>query len=782
MFSTDRPKPLEPSRTSLVIAATALSLFTSVTAVAESERSTESAKKKNNYALEEVLVTANKRDGNIRDIAGSVGAVGGEQLEEMKAQGMEDYLKLVPGVTMAQSGADQGVPVIRGIATSNSINGFTALSVGIYLDDMPFQDLFAPQSVPNLNPFDLERVEVLKGPQGTLFGSGALSGAIRYIPRKAIPGEWEGKVQYTSSETNEGSPGKTAAAALNIPLGDSAAIRALGLKREAGGIYDVRVENNVGQVIRDAEDVDNSTQNSYRFLANWDVSERLSLSAMYFEQETIQEDAGSYADNREQPERTSDPFASPRESSFGGLNLGARYAFDHFQVLYSGNALDKKTTGTSSSETALGLGNQNQVEAPNTLNGDVDGTTHEVRFSSAVDSGSPWTWLAGFSRLEYHQFLFQFFTVRNHDGQAPPENPEDVSDADKYSSQIFATIDSYAVENAVFGEVTRTLGERWELTAGLRKYKTQLKSDTLITGAQLIVLTGNLETPTSFDIKSDGLNPKLSIRYLLSDNVQFFALAAKGFQFGGVQLNPPVSLFVTASERSGYTFGAYDSSELWNYEFGVRSEWLDKRLQIDATTFYMDWTDLQLTVSVPVTEETLLTPAVGFGLIANVGAAHAQGAELAINALPWSFLKFTSSVAYLEAQTDVPFDEDHEDGPVPAGTPLPGSARWQISNVLALNFGLPFVDGWDTSFSLTHAFIDETKQLLRSDVKSGDYSTYDFRAILSGNIGRVRPAFSLAVTNLTDERGVSSGGDGGLNSRVAFVQPKTVSLSMDIAF
>ena len=745
-----------------------------------------------NAALEEVLVTATKRDGSLRDIAGSVGAVGGEQLERMQAQGMEDYLKLVPGVTLIEGSVDGSIPIIRGIATSID-NGFTSLSVGTFLEDIPFQDLFFPLSIPNLHPFDLARVEVLKGPQGTLFGSGALSGAVRYIPNKPLVGEWEAKLQHSVSKTREGSPGRTTAGLLNVPLGDDAGLRAMLVKRHIGGFYDVRVEEQLPllgnlpglepRVIRDEKDVDQADQDSVRIGAKWDVNDRLTLSALYFEQESEQEDHASYANQTERPERDDSPFASPRYSQFGGLNLGAIYELDWFDITYSGNLLEKETYQTLSQIGALGQSHQDILDAPNTLRNDVDGRTNEIRFSSKTDTASPWTWLLGVARIEYNQNFFQFFTV-GQSRQPPPEGPEDVSDLDKITSQLFATIDGEAVENAVFGEVSRLFWDQWELTLGARKFKTDLHVDTVITGAQIVALTGQQESRNSFDIKSDGINPKVSLRYLFSDEIQFFALAAKGFQFGGVQLNPPAPLFVSSAEEAGYNFGAYDSSTLWNYELGVRTEWFDQRLRVDGTLFYMDWTDLQLTVNVPVTEANPLVPSVGFGVIANVGEAHSQGAELAVDALPWSWLRLTSSVSRLEAETDVPFDKDHDDGPVPAGTPLPGAAKWQVSNVIALNFDLPYTENWDSSFTLTHTYMDKAPNAIRQTAEIGGYNTYDLRFIVSNNSHRFRPSLTVGVNNLRDTRGISAQNEAGPEDYqvVGFIRPRTVSATLDFTF
>lgn len=735
--------------------------------------------------LEEIIVTASKRESGSRDLAGSVAAIGGEQLERIQAQGMEDYLKLVPGVVLAEQDVDSSIPIIRGIAT-DSTAGFTPLTTGIYLDDMPFQDLFIPISVPNLHPFDLERVEVLKGPQGTLFGSGALAGAIRYIVNKPVFGEFGGKLQYTRSTSAEGTPGEVLAAAINVPIGERFAVRGLGLTRETPGHYDVRVEDAVtGALIRDDQDVNRGEQDSFRVLAGWDIAERLSLSLMHFAQDSAQQDFFGYADQRRRFARDDQVFPSPRESRFGGTNLGARYQHDAFDLLYSGNVLDKSTFSTLHQEGALGIGQQNLVEAPNTTAGQVDGITHELRVSSPAGSASPWTWLGGISRLDYSLFFFQYFAVLptlNGEPSTPPRGPDEVSRAERISSQLFAIIDSEAYENSLFGEATRLFGQRWELTLGLRAYQTRLDADTVLSGAQIVALSGEEESRNSHRIESDGLNPKLSLRFLQSEAMQFFGLIAKGFQFGGIQLNPPVLAFTQAAEANGYEFAPYDSSTLWNYELGFRSEWFDKRLRFDATLFYMDWSDLQLTVQVPVVPANPLTPPVGFGLIANVGKAHSQGLELALDALPWPFLRLTSSAAFIEAETDVAFDEDHPDGPVPPGTQLPGGPSFQWSNVLSLNFDLPFVRHWKADLSLSHTHLGDYPDQIRPLEIVGGYDTFDLRATVAQYADGFAPSLTVGLTNLTDQRGVASQlGVEGL-PQFLFTAPRTLRVTLEMSF
>jgi outer membrane receptor protein involved in Fe transport len=727
--------------------------------------------------LDTIEVTASKRLKSQRDIPGSVAAIRGVQLESMRAQSMRDYLKLVPGITLIDQGNDQSVPIIRGIASQVGF-GFTPQATGIYLDDMPFADLLAPLSLPDINPFDLERVEVLKGPQGTLFGSGALAGAVRYIAQKPNHGVWEGKVYETVSDTRTGGGyAPTSAAAVNVPLfGDAVALRAVGMTRREPGLYDMSATDGNGNTLRDEPNADRLKQNSWRGLASWNVTDELKLSAFYFGQQTHTDDASFPMDFA--------PFPSPTDYNFGGGNLLATYDFGWGRLLSSTNRLTKHTRSVFHQEFLLSpMEQQNDDEFYNQLIGDVDGFTQELRLSSPEggdDSG--WDWLVGASVMRYTGHIFQYEPLPGPP-MPPPERPEDLTTAERANSFLFATVDSEGTEKALFGEATRKLGDHWELTLGARKYATKLIADTVVSGAQIVALTQKAEDVEHFEPTSKGVNPKAAIRYLHNDNVQWYLLAAKGFQFGGVQLNPPVPLFVTSTEQAGFHFAPYKSSDLWNYESGIRTEWLDRRLRFDIGVFYLDWKDLQLTVAIPVqgTDAT-------FGVIANVGRAHSEGVETTLQVIPFPGATWTTNAAWITAVTDVLFDSSAADGGVKPGTRLPGTPKFALSNVFAYEHPLPYFSNWSISPALTHTHVGEAPDEIRPNGTMLGYDTLDARLALLKTDSRYLPELSFGVNNLTDVKGttyhqqVDAATNDNVFHLVHFTQPRTAVLSLSFKY
>ena len=769
--------------------------------------------------LEEITVTSTKRAKSQRDIPGSVGAIRGEELEKMHAQGMKDYLKRVPGIALIEGDSDSSVPVIRGIATNTDNSGFTQLTTGIYADDLPFTDVGFPISIPDLNPFDLERVEVLKGPQGTLFGSGALAGAVRYILQKPKHDVWEGKLTASGYSVAEADKlGWTTGVALNAPLfGDALAFRAVGMLRSDPGWYD--------DIERPAKDVNSLRQNTGRVLGSWHATDRFKLSAMYFRQESKQPDV-AFADNRQTPTRASTPFPSPHQSKFTGSNLLGTYAFDWATLLSSTSytskhaihidRLNQNAAGTGvpqnvtcafnpnqplclpdngGSNGDIGSEDQSQTTILNSyFDGVAHGITQELRLSSPEHDDGNWEWLAGGFYQSYKQRLFQIEPLSSL--TAPPGQTLDMLPiypiatpvgpiaGSQLIDYLYAIITQTASDAALFGEVTRRLGAHWEATIGVRAFRQELTGETLISGIAGPVLAGRTEQRDSSTIIERGINPKFSLRYKHNRNVQSYLQVARGYQFGGVQLNPPLLAITTLANLSGgFKFAPFKSSKLWNYELGLRTEWLQHRLRFDAAMFYMDWKDLQLTQYVNVLHPPPAlanrVPPLGTNVIGNVASAHSEGAEMAIEVAPFTGVSFTSSVALISALTDEDYPSP-SGGIVPAGTRLPGAPRFQWSNVLSFTHRLPIFNSWEGALSFSHVRMGPAYNDLGGTGPIFDYDSFDASVSLRRPDSKWLPQVSFDGHNLTDVRGVTADANAGQRyEHVLFIQPRTLILTLN---
>lgn len=729
-------------------------------APAEASREVQYSERGDATLLEPMIVTAGKREQDLRMIAASVSALSGDKLEGVGAQSFEDYLKLVPGVTMNRQSGDKSAPIIRGIA-SGTLPGIGSRTTGIFVDEIPLNDLFLVSANIDMNPFDLDRVEVMKGPQGTLFGSSAIAGAIRYITHKPESSVWQAKILGTYTTTEQGEKKPLGAAMINIPIGNSAAVRAVGLVRESPGYID-----DLGRGLKDVGGIEQTTS---RVLGTWQPLDRLNLTGTWLAQDSYVPDA-EFADQTERLERSNTNGPNLRQSDFSVANLVGTYDFDWGTLLSNTSQVTKDNFILINADRGLpgqgetGPEDQSQPILNSFALASTTGIVQELRLSAPADSGR-WQWVAGLAYLSFDSFN----TSNNSGPLIPPVG-------DGAATIAFTVFDAVASESALFAETTATFWDDWEFTVGGRYFQTGLVADTLIRGATQL-LNGQTEARSHLTLKDNGFNPKLSVRYSLNENATVYALAARGFQFGGVQLAPPSRTNDTLVELGGGPkFEPYDSSTLWNIEIGARTEWWNGRLQFDATLFHMIWKDLQL-VQLVFSQGRAIT-----AVVTNVGEAHSDGVELALRVAPQRGISLLSTASFVNAATAVPLEIS--EGRFPAGTQLPGSAKFQMASTLAYERPFSFLGNWAAGASLTYAKTSRIFNDLEQSAEFGDYDTFDFGVHLLNDDLRFQPKLTLSVANLLDTRGVSgiSTGRGFRFADVYFIRPRTSTLSLTVGF
>lgn len=776
-----------------------------------------------------IEVTATRRVKSQRDIPGSVNALRGEYLEKIGAQGLKDYLKLIPGVSFIDSGTqDRGIPIIRGIATS-TVYGNTPLGVGVFVDDLPFNDLFLPSSFVDANPFDMERVEVLKGPQSTLFGAGVLSGAIRYITRKPDLSVWNGKFQTSRSTNAHGDPSTFYGGAVNVPIyRDEAAVRLVALYRKDGGLYDF-VPGDDAVTLERRNNVNTLEQPTGRVSAVWKPNERLGLQFTGFYQRSQTQENG-YASTPDKFERDTQPVGSFADSKFGGSNLLVGYDFDGVRLESSSSYLTKYINSeghnfTLGQETITGSdgmpGNdpgtedQESTDDIRYIDSDVKAVVQELRFSSPEGSDSRWEWQGGLAYMNYQQYYRQRALLpgtqpvaNSPNGTEPMTLPVPIPTpigevrGDETQFQQFDFDSDIGRELGVYGEVTRKFleDERLELTAGGRLFQNTLGVFVQIRGIQSLLLLQRTGFGEYRKFSESGFNPKLSARYTFNRNVQAYALASKGFQFGGIQINPRLVGDEFTGDSTTAAFLPYKSSSLWNYELGLRTEFFERRLRFDTVVFLQNWKDMQITQLTyapnPLSELPPLPPPgegpqnarVGLlGAVQNIASARSQGVEVTLQITPAAGLSFTSNMGWTKAIITAPFDptDDTPDGGVlPPGTRLPGSPRFQMSNILSLSRTFNVLGAWDTGASLTHNHIGRYFNALSSGVELAGYDQLDASITLARSDWRVSPDFTFTLRNITDVRGVSQGSGQAISRDRSFaiIAPRTALLALSLKF
>lgn len=690
--------------------------------------------------LDEVMVTATKRAESVRDIPASVSALRGEDLEQHGYQSQEDFLKLVPGVSFANDNITPNRITIRGVGADLN----TSNTTGVFLGDVPFEDPILPRVTLDPNPFDLARIEVLKGPQGTLFGGSALNGAVRYVPEEPKLAVWEAKGFGLTESLSEGGIGYTYGGAINAPMGQTVALRVVGFDRVAPGWTDDRARN--------LEDVNRATQHGGRIMGLWQPDEKWKISGMMVMQATHTDDM-AITDNRDGDlSRQNTPQASPVNSRYNLQTLGVQYSFDSFDVLSQTSHTDKKFYGKVD---ASRIANLAPTPPPSmTIYNDnrSESVMQELRFTSNDGFNPDWKWLGGvfYRRVEMHEVSDILVSdmalplpplVLNALGSLIPGFGGYVTEDGKLNTARGRADPVVVSEQALFGEVTGTFFEDLEVTLGLRAFRTISDSSVYFSGpltANQIPGAGSTEAAKIGHLQEQGINPKLALKYTFNDNVTAYASVARGFRFGGAQV-----LVGTLTSRAP---DFYKSDIIWSYEAGLRTQWLQRTLTFDVTPFQIDWIDPQLQQA----------DATGLGsYFDNVGGARGRGVELATRWLtPLAGLSLSFSGSYTNTVTTKPFTTSNGTKTEP-GTQWPLSAKWQSASILG--YQRPLFAGWAGGATVTYTTISSAYNTLSYLDTVFGYKTLDLMLNAGNPDLPGRPEFSLSLNNATDVRGVISG-------------------------
>jgi len=641
--------------------------------------------------LEEVLVTATKRLASVQDLPFSVNAQTEADIQRQNATTLEDLSRNVAGLSIQNLGPGQSQVAIRGVSAGQIVRDQPGVKeqVGVYLDETVISlSLFTP----DLDLFDLNRLETLRGPQGTLFGSGSIGGTIRYITNQPVLGEVEGQIEANINTVDDGSEGGHLKGAVNIPMGDTAALRLVGYGTQYPGYIDALGE---GGSVKD--DVNEGERNGLRAALLWQPTDTLSITPRILYQE-IETDGYN---RQEVYNMFANPFTTTRpaiqlqdleqyllhDESFDDettiADIVVSWSLDTFDVTYVGSYTEREivvsrdaSALTGSITLDFGYGEEAAALPSNLLDAtDVEQTTHEFRLSSNGDGSLQW--LAG---------VFFSDTQRDYSQTLPTAGYDDAIDAasgegaaeDSYVNGFgpnspFNSELAYDIEQtAVFGEATYSFTDRLNVTIGGRWYDFEETRDIIQDG--IFSSYADQTDKTS----SDGFTPRILAAYDINEAVTLNAQASQGFRLGGVNdpLNTPLCSSSDLSIFGG--FQAYDDETLWNYEIGVKSMWDNVRL--NAAIFYTDIEDLQVTL-----DAGTCSSRVSF----NVEEAHTMGGEVELTAyLTDAFVvTFSGSVVEAEFDSTVLDGDGNVVGGVEDGNRLASVPEWQFSVSGTYNFG-----------------------------------------------------------------------------------------------
>ncbi len=685
-----------------------------------------------------VTITANKRPQSSHDIAGNITSFSGSSLEEDGMKSSEDVFQRAPGVQINKGDPDLSMPTIRGVATATNANtiGLQQSTTGVYIEDVPFTDPIAVNSTADLAPFDLEGIDILRGPQGALYGSSSLGGAVRYSLMKPDLKNLGATLLVDVGAPTTGGTNHSEYGMVNVPLKSGVAgLRAVAYDRQEAGYID-----NLGTGKDNANALH---QKGGRLMGLFKPDPTLKISASYLYQDT--HIADGFAVTPSSISLTNDTATpSTRDDSFSLAQFLVEKQLGGFTLTSSTSEVDKRVhTQSDVTRSWTDIGVYNDLPLLPEVNGPSVTLTHafseELRVSGTVDKLN---FVAG---VFYQRYRASYDAQYNAPGGAALFGADLVPDDVLYKEDDRNRTE----ERALFADAEYDITDRLSIDLGGRFYR---NSQTAAYDSHLLdALYGVL--PTMYvDNAQTGFTPKANVKYRFASAL-WYATVSEGYRFGGV--NPGTTV-------------EYKSDKLWNYETGVQF-FPSRDFNLDVDYFRVDWRDAQLSALVG-------TGASAVNGILNVGKATIDGLEGKLVWSPVPAISVQTSLAYIDAVTAVDFTSSSGDL-VPSGTRLPGTAKFQSSEELDWRF-----DGPGDSrgrLALTHSYVGARKSNLDRPGMLAAYQEFGLRGSLAWS------SYELAayVDNIGDSRG-SSGGSrvrsvGGTYYNVYYpIKPRVVGVSL----
>jgi outer membrane receptor protein involved in Fe transport len=686
--------------------------------------------------LEDIVVTATKREKSLREIAGSIGEFNGAKLESEGKFELKDFIEQIPGVTMTTLGPHMVKLNVRGVASDAYFGAPLPSPTGMLIGDTAFNDPFITNIQPDLSAFDLSRVEVLKGPQGTLFGGAALAGAIRYVLQEPVLGEWQARAFSLYEAPNGGSTALSEGVALNAPLyGDGLAARLGYVKREYPGITD-----NVREPRK--ENIDEATGEQVRGILAWRPLDQLGVKVTHLNQDSFTANAIVIADTAYAHETKNKVLPQPSIAEVDLDSLEVGYDFDTMRLTAVGSRTKKHWyVDVDISYVITGPPDEDfrPEEGTFQITDDLSkSVSQELRLQSTGADGLQW--LVGAYNADYKIFFeITDDSVANRDLQ----QQLGTDPAAYHETTVFYAVGNItAYEKAGFMDLSYKFWDQLELSAGARYYETQVKGGFFGTGE----LARQQNNGQSFDfsdneISEKGVNPKFSATWQFTRDLSAYALASRGYRFGGLQTVP-------SSEENGVP-RYYKSDTIWNYELGTRTAWFDNTLHFDTTLFYIDYKNPQIVL------RTNSATGLNLAYTDNVDSAVSRGFESALQWLtPLDGVRLDLSGGYTDSHTTAPFQapNPYRSGCgcsiVPPGSKMPGVADYQY--MAAINYIAPQIGIFDVSSRVDYTYIGPGVGTLLQDHMINDYGTLNAGLNLATAAWRLKPRLSFNVTNIMD--------------------------------
>lgn len=702
--------------------------------------------------VEEVIVTAQKREERLRDAAVAVSAIRGDKLDELGLAGFADYIGFVPGLTaQGQSAPGQGQTIIRGLTTGAST---LAPTVAYYVDDTPFSGngalAVAATITPDPDLIDVDHIEVLRGPQGTLYGANSLGGLIKIVTKAPDLSALSGNVRVDGVAADGGELGYGVRGTINVPISaEKFAVRLTAFDRQDPGYIDNPTTG--------GKDVNSAHVYGGRAALLWQATDALSVRLNYFEQRMTADGSNSIPVGAMTLQPVAGDLDFPAvvdtayDSSYTLLNGVVKYDFEDFAVMSSSNYSEMTNAVLQDLTPGYGPLVQGLLGSPGygVVGRQIPITykfTQELRFTS-TRAGNVEYVAGGYYTSESSSLSGQYTTLLFPDRTLAP------APLDNF---LTYRIPSEFEEYSVFGDVTYYIVPQFDVTAGARWFRNEQNFSNSSSG----FVGGGSNANAS---KDQSWSYLFTARWRPVDELNLYARVATGYRPGGPQ--------PTVQASSATVPTSYEPDTVTNYEIGAKGRWLNGRLSTDATVYFIDWDDIVLNARIGPTSV----------ILQNAGNARSKGVELEAQFAPLAGLLLGGHIAINRTEILSLAPNTTLGGVV--GDELPYAPK--LTGSLLADYQFALSAALDASIGASYRYVDSSWSnfpgaATNTGVEMPSYELVDLRTALQfGQASRYELRFSL--NNVTDKRAITSVQNSAvfqpIPSIATIVQPRTYRLT-----
>ena len=720
--------------------------------------------------IEEITVTARKREESLQDVSASIHALTGEDLKRQGLLNLEDTIRMIPSMSSIGGTAGANKIIFRGVS-DNPGAFIAASSAALYIDEQPLTQ-FSINPEPRM--IDIERVEALAGPQGTLYGDSSQSGTLRIITNKPDPSGFSASADFMLRTGDDSDVSHEVSGVLNMPLADDKfAIRLVGFTAHDGGYIDnvlgvspmLGTKDNANVV---EDDYNSADHVGGRIAAKWFVNDDWSAMASVIYQDSEADSRNDY-DPTIGDLKTVKFYKDTRDDEWTQAALTIEGRIGNIDLISVTSYFDRDLDYLSDRTEYIAYWTYNLCPyyAAYCFSGTTRYNQDSVGFSTQVQENERFTQEIRLSQTgeNYRWVLGAFYEDKSEYWAYRAVTPEFL---DSFAYYYWTNAAGYTPSNtdpswwlsvddtdwdqwAVFGNFSYDFNEQLSGEIGLRYFDQDMDRTYFVD--KPFIISGTYPDVTTPQGGNDDVVPKVTLTYRLDEEKLVYALYSEGWRAGGANRNRTQ---FTALPQS------YEPDKLTNFEVGAKTRWLDGRLQVNATAYYGEWDNYQIETVDPSDRPCGPTEVPEVDLcgqpfqvmVANVGDAEQKGVELEVRAAPSERLDLGLNLSYVNAETS---EEFLVTTTVPKGTQLPNVPEWKFNTYAQYTW--PVFDNESMYVRGQYSWQDESRNQLEE---------FEYEPGVSNNATFIQPSYGILdvraglhaaswtlegfVSNVTDER------------------------------